>query len=552
MIHVGETRRELPHYEPVPLTRLPLIYHAEHLFPYRSYGETRTTPRLRAWRFLTLENDLVRIEVAPELGGRVYSYYDKRLGRELLFSNPVVRPVRILPVWGFVSGGIEFNFPVAHSPTSIATVGCSRGTAGDYGWIRVGERELRTGMEWVVELGLHASSPVLVQRTTLRNATGIDHPWMMWTIAAVRSTAETEFVHPPHRVLIHDDRVTESAWPGDGLNWDRNLRQMTALFWKPGSAAQFGAFHHDLGHGLVHLADPVRMPGKKVWSYGHGRHRAWGLATTDGGMSYAEIESGPLLDQSERARFPSGGCEAYEEFWVPVHTRDACERVEWPAFDRPVAREPWLGWAHSPWQVEWECFRSGDGPLPRTVVPTGLELEPSLRAEWERGNERAREPLALWLAFRGQPEEALRCLGEASRPDWQRLVGLIRWKAMGDRDGGAKHLRRGPLEEPIAVVELDQLLAEMGADTEREGLLAGAPEHRLVRERRADLALVRGRPEEALALLGGVEWPREHQRQVRTELWRRAESALGREAVEVPEALGEDNLARFGAYWSDR
>src|SRR6185369_10564363 len=157
-----------------------------------------------------------------------------------------------------------------------------------------------TGMEWAVELGLAEGIPALVQRTRFRNQTAGDHPWMSWTIAAVPSTEDTEFVHPPHRVLVHDDRVRESEWPGDGLNWDRNLQQMTALFWKPGSAPAFGAFHHGLGFGLIHLADPAQLPGKKVWTYGHGRHRHWGQSSTEGGLCYAEIESGPLLDQSEK------------------------------------------------------------------------------------------------------------------------------------------------------------------------------------------------------------------------------------------------------------
>lgn len=59
---------------------------------------------------------------------------------------------------------------------------------------------------------------------------------------------------------------------------------MTALFWKPGSAPAFGTFHHDLGFGLMHLADPAPLPGKKVWTYGHGRHRGWGEATTAGDL----------------------------------------------------------------------------------------------------------------------------------------------------------------------------------------------------------------------------------------------------------------------------
>lgn len=550
MIRLEETTRPLPFHAPVPLTRLPLLYHREHLFPYPSYSDTADTPVPRPFRLVALENDFLRIEVAPELGGRVYSLFDKRIGREILFRNPVVKPVRILPIWGFISGGIEFNFPIAHSPTSIAEVGCVTGRRDDYGFIRVGEREARTGMEWVVELGLAEGCPALIQRTAFRNATPAAHPWMSWTITAVRSTPDTEFIHPPHRVLVHDDRVVETDWPGEGLNWNRNHRQMTALFWQPGSAPQFGAFHHDLGFGLMHLADPARLPGKKVWTYGFGRHEPWALATTDGRQAYAEIESGPLLDQSEKPLFPPGTERRFEEFWIPVSSRAACDRMVWPQLTLPPMNDPWLGWRHSPWQTGWERFRTGEGPLPASTVPTGLELESALRAEHARGNADAAEPLALWLAFRGRPAEALPLVVASPRATAQRIAGLIRWKALRDPAGAGPHLAAGPRDDPFAIAELDELYAELGLLEQRAALLADAPPHRLIVERRAALALASGRPEETVRLLRAQAWPREHQRYVRTELWRRAQAALGQPETPVPEELNEDNLARFGAYWS--
>jgi hypothetical protein len=550
MIKLGETTRMIPFYRPVPLTRLPLIYHRDHLFPYTSYGDNETTPVPRAWRMVVLENDALRIEVAPELGGRVYSLYDKRIGREILFSNPVVKPVRILPIWAFISGGIEFNFPIAHSPTSISEVGCATGQAGHYGFIRVGEREARTGMEWVVELGLVDDTPVLVQRIALRNLSGSEHPWMLWTIAAVRSTAGTEFVHRPHRVLVHDNRLVELDWPGEGLNWDRNFQQMTAMFWKPGGSPCFGAFHHDLGFGLMHLADPARLPGKKVWTYGHGSHRDWGRATTVRELAYAEIESGPLLDQNEKVLFPNGVEHRFEEFWIPVHTRAECDQLQWPNFSLPPMSEPWLGWTHSPWQREWEAFRAGAGPLPDSIVVTGLDLEAALRSELSR-NGAAAEPLALWLAFHGRADEALLLTEKASDPGAQRLAGLILWRAMKEPVRALAHLEAGPLEEAVAVAELDELYAALGLLEKRVQLLAHAPHHRLIVERRADLELASGRPAEALRLLAETPWPREHQRYVRAELWRRAKAALGEPEALVPACLNEDDLARFGAYWSD-
>lgn len=551
MIRIHETTRLLPFYAPAPLTPLPLIFHREHLFPYTSYGETAAAPQARAFRMVVLENAALRVEVAPELGGRVYSLFDKRIGKEVLFSNPVVKPVRILPIWAFISGGMEFNFPIAHSPTSIAEVGCAAGQAGDYGFIRVGEREARTGMEWQVELGLSGDQPVLVQRSAFRNLTGGDHPWMSWTITAVRSTGETEFVHPPHRVLAHDDRVADLDWPGNGLNWDRKARQMTALFWKPGSAPAFGVFHHDHGFGLMHAADPRQVPGKKVWTYGHGRDRSWGQASTEGGLSYCEIESGPLIDQGEKPLFPRGTERRFEEFWIPVHARAACDHLTLPKLDLPPMGEEWLGWRHSRWQMEWEQFRAAEGILPESSVPTGLELETAMRRELERGNGRAAEPLALWLAFRGRAAEALAVVEKSTSPGARRVAGLILWKALQQPTRAVPYLESGPLSDPVAVMELDTLYAELGLMEKRETLLAKAPPHRCLIERQAGLALALGRPEETLRLLRDTAWPREHQRYVRTDLWRAASAALGQPDTNPPDSLNEDNLARFGAYWSD-
>jgi hypothetical protein len=551
MIRIHETTRTIPFFRAEPLTDLPLIYHREHLFPYTSYGATATTPEPRAFRMVVLENAALRVEVAPELGGRVYSLFDKRIGKEILFSNPVVKSTRILPVWAYISGGMEFNFPIAHSPTSTAEVGCTTGQTGDYGFIRVGEREARTGMEWVVELGLVADQPVLIQRSAFRNRTGADHPWMSWTITAMRSTEETEFVHPPHRVLVHDDRVADADWPGEGMNWERNAKQMTAFFWKPGGSPSFGVFHHDLGFGMMHLADPAQLPGKKVWTSGYGPHRLWGQATTEGGLCYCEFESGPLMDQGEKPLFPKNTERCTEEYWIPVHAREACDSVAWPKLNLPPMNDPWIGWEHSAWQSEWENFRLDEGPFPRSLVPTGMELESALRRELQRGNPNAAEPLALWLAFRGRAREALPLVEKSSAPTARRVAGLILWRALNDARSAVAHLEAGPLHDPMAVVELDTLYAELGLVAERVALLARAGQQRFIIERRADLALALGQPAETLRLLAETPWPREHQRYTRSDLWKAAKATLGETNAELPAFLGEDNLARFGAYWSD-
>jgi hypothetical protein len=346
--------------------------------------------------------------------------------------------------------------------------------------------------------------------------------------------------------------VVEVDWPGNGLNWDRQYRQMTALFWKPGGAAQFGAFHHDLGFGLMHAADPAQLPGKKLWTYGHGAHRAWGQATTNGASdaSYCEIESGPLLDQSEKPLFPAGTERRFTEFWIPVHSRTECDRVTVPELNLPDWPEPWLGWKHSAWQTEWEAFRECGGRLPSSFVPTGLALEGALRQEIASSNSGAAEPLALWLAGNGRPAEALPLVAEGEAAA-QRVAGLICWKGLNNPAAGVAHLEAGPLHDPIAAVELDELYALLGFHERRQELLRKAPPHPRITERQADLALSSGNPAKAIRLLSETQWQREHQRYVRTELWRNARAAFGDPDTAVPDTLNEDNLARFGAYWSE-
>jgi hypothetical protein len=303
---------------------------------------------------------------------------------------------------------------------------------------------------------------------------------------------------------------------------------------------------------MMHLSRPETLPGKKVWSYGHGAHRAWGQASTIGGLCYAELESGPLLDQGEKAPFRSGTERRFEEYWAPVHSREAFTDAPWPALDLPPMQDPWLGWGHSEWQTEWEAFRQGSHAVPASAVPVGLDLERPLRIEHEKGNRAAAEALALYLAFHQRPQEALEVLPNPVGPGANRIVGLILWRGLMKPRDALPFLEKGPLHDPVAILELDELYAELKLTGQRQRLLAAAPDHRFVLERRADLALALGDPAETLRILSQSSWPREHQRYVRTQLWQRAQAARLQPVSAPPESLGEDALARFGAYWSDQ
>jgi hypothetical protein len=126
----------------------------------------------------------------------------------------------------------------------------------------------------------------------------------------------------------------------------------------------------------------------------------------------------------------------------------------------------------------------------------------------------------------------------------------------GDVEGAARALRsiREPWLQlhPQIIVERDEVLRRAGPQTiaEREPWLSGvdARANERVIERRVQLLIDKGELQKAKELLLSVPFQNVHQRYVRTALWDQLCEKLNEPRTAVPSQLGEDRLARFGAY----
>ena len=126
----------------------------------------------------------------------------------------------------------------------------------------------------------------------------------------------------------------------------------------------------------------------------------------------------------------------------------------------------------------------------------------------------------------------------------------------GDVEGAARAVRlireRSLQSHPQIVAERDDVLRRAGAETipERERWLDEADpiEDERVVERRVQLLIDKGELQRAKARLLSVPFQKVHQRYVRTALWNQLCEKLHEPCTPVPAQLGEDRLARFGAY----
>lgn len=105
---------------------------------------------------------------------------------------------------------------------------------------------------------------------------------------------------------------------------------------------------------------------------------------------------------------------------------------------------------------------------------------------------------------------------------------------------------------PQVVIEHDKALRNLGIGTlkEREAWLnqVDALQDEWVIERKVQLLIDKGDAKGAKKLLLSVPFQKVHQTYTRTNMWFQICNILNESCLPIPEQLGEDRLARFGAY----
>src|SRR3990170_2179341 len=161
-------------------------YGVAHIYPYTMLDDIDSTPTEKTYRTLVLENRYLLVTVIPDLGGRVYSVYDKVSGREVFYKNSVVKFSPLAIRGAFFSGGVEFSFPVAHAPSTADAVNWDLlqnedGSAS----ISFGGLEHISRLRWMITLTLYPARCALAQDVQLYNPSAIPGRYHYWTNASL-------------------------------------------------------------------------------------------------------------------------------------------------------------------------------------------------------------------------------------------------------------------------------------------------------------------------------------------------------------------------------
>ncbi len=318
--------------DPNPVAEINKIYPY-----YRFDGYTRHSSQ-RKWKVVILENDFIKVLIAPEIGGKILGAIDKSTGKEFIYFNKLVKFRDIAMRGPWTSGGIEFNFgTIGHAPTTSSPVDYKLENNSD-GSVSctLGATDLPSKTKWRVVVKLEKDKSYFETKVLWYNPTNQNTSLYHWMNAAAKAAHDLKFYYPGQTHIDHSGNAFD--WPvsseGIELSYYRNNDfGGSKSYHVLGSYTDYwGGYYQDEDRGFGHFSNYTDKPGKKVWIWALSRSGAiWEDLLTDsdlGNTQYVEIQSGLLFNQagghSTKSPFKHqflypGQVEQVSEYWFPVN-----------------------------------------------------------------------------------------------------------------------------------------------------------------------------------------------------------------------------------------
>ena len=283
------------------------------VYPYPVIESIADEPTPHEWKAVYLENEYIKVMVLPELGGRIQMAYDKIKGRHFIYYNHVIKPALVGLAGPWISGGIEFNWPQHHRPSTYMPVDCTI-TDNDDGSVTVwvNEMERMFHQKGMAGFTLRPGCAYLEILGRVSNRTSLPQTFLWWANPAVEVNDEYQSVFPPdvNAVFDHGKRAVSSFPIATGTYYKmdysagvdisnyKNIKVPTSYMAVNSKYDFEGGYENDTKGGMLHVASHHFSPGKKQWTWGNGDFgRAWDRNLTDeyeekGFRPYIELMAG--------------------------------------------------------------------------------------------------------------------------------------------------------------------------------------------------------------------------------------------------------------------
>ena len=282
------------------------------VYPYPVIDTIEDHAEPREWLAVFLENEILKLMILPALGGRLHYAIDKSNGYRMVYHNQVIKPALVGLTGPWISGGIEFNWPQHHRPSTYEPADWTIEEHEDGSrTVWCGENEIRFRQRGCHGFRLEpgrASFDVVVRLSNPNEQSGT---FLWWANPAVHVNDAYQSVFPAdvHAVMDHGKRDVSSFpiatgtyykqdyAPGTDISRYRNIPVPTSYMAYHSDYNFVGCYDHGAEAGMLHVANHHLVPGKKQWTWGNGEFgQAWDRQLTDADGPYIELMCGAFTD----------------------------------------------------------------------------------------------------------------------------------------------------------------------------------------------------------------------------------------------------------------
>ncbi len=282
------------------------------VYPYPTVEKISDEKRDVEYNAVFLENEYLLVMILPELGGRIQRAYDKTNGYDFVYYNRVIKPALVGLTGPWISGGIEFNWPQHHRPTTfLPTDSIITENEDGSASVLIGDFDRMYGTKSIAKFTLYPDRAYIEITGQLYNRTPLAQTFLWWANPAVAVNDHTQSIFPPdvHAVMDHGKRDV-SRFPiatgtyykkdyseGVDISRYRNIPVPTSYMAEKSNYDFVGGYDYGVGAGILHVADHHVSPGKKQWTWGNGDFgKAWDRNLTDEDGPYIELMTGVFTD----------------------------------------------------------------------------------------------------------------------------------------------------------------------------------------------------------------------------------------------------------------
>ncbi len=281
-----------------------------------------------------IENKFLKIMVLPELGGRIHRAFDKVRQRDFIYYNQVIKPALVGLTGPWISGGIEFNWPQHHRPTTFEAVDyCIANNKDGSKTIWVNEVEMMSRTKGMAGFTLYPGKAYLEVNGRIFNRSPLPQTFLWWANPAVKVNDQYRSVFPPdvHAVFDHGKRDVSdfpiatgeyykvNYAPGTDISRYSNIPVPTSFMAVESNYDFIGCYENDTATGMLHVADHHFSPGKKQWTWGNSSFgQAWDANLTDEDGPYIELMCGVYTDnQPDFSWLQPNEEKTFEQYFFP-------------------------------------------------------------------------------------------------------------------------------------------------------------------------------------------------------------------------------------------